>query len=99
MKCNIPPAGWACTRKAGHDGPCAAIQLGGDTEPTTDIRPRLPKFKQLIMAPYRCEPNQPGGLEGSTFIALAALDEDGLVWRWDPLDQTWTAWPMNFKVE
>ena len=25
-KCNIPAAGWYCTRKAGHDGPCAAIE-------------------------------------------------------------------------
>lgn len=26
--CTIPPAGWACTRAAGHDGPCAAIPAG-----------------------------------------------------------------------
>ena len=25
-KCTMPPKGWHCTRKAGHDGPCAAIQ-------------------------------------------------------------------------
>lgn len=25
-KCNIPPAGWSCTRTAGHDGPCAAVE-------------------------------------------------------------------------
>lgn len=23
--CMLPPEGWACTRNAGHDGPCAAI--------------------------------------------------------------------------
>jgi hypothetical protein len=23
--CKIPPAGWYCTRAAGHDGPCAAV--------------------------------------------------------------------------
>jgi hypothetical protein len=23
-KCNVPPAGWYCTREKGHDGPCAA---------------------------------------------------------------------------
>ena len=23
--CQIPPDGWACTRKPGHDGPCAAV--------------------------------------------------------------------------
>lgn len=25
MKCNKPPEGWACTREAGHEGPCAAV--------------------------------------------------------------------------
>lgn len=23
--CPLPPPGWACTRAAGHDGPCAAL--------------------------------------------------------------------------
>lgn len=23
-KCHVPPAGWRCTREAGHEGPCAA---------------------------------------------------------------------------
>jgi hypothetical protein len=26
-KCQTPPAGWACTRDAGHAGPCAAIPI------------------------------------------------------------------------
>jgi len=26
-ECGLPPPGWKCTRKAGHTGPCAAIQL------------------------------------------------------------------------
>jgi len=31
--CTIPPTGWACTRAAGHDGPCAAVpQADGLTE-------------------------------------------------------------------
>lgn len=25
--CKVPPAGWRCTREAGHAGPCAAIPL------------------------------------------------------------------------
>lgn len=25
MRCELPPIGWACTREAGHDGPCAAV--------------------------------------------------------------------------
>lgn len=24
-ECTLPPAGWRCTRRAGHDGPCAAV--------------------------------------------------------------------------
>lgn len=27
IECQLPPEGWRCTREAGHDGPCAAIQL------------------------------------------------------------------------
>ncbi|WOB06517.1 hypothetical protein [Piscinibacter gummiphilus] len=26
QQCNVPPPGWRCTRQAGHDGPCAAIE-------------------------------------------------------------------------
>lgn len=25
--CRVPPDGWLCTRKAGHDGPCAAVPV------------------------------------------------------------------------
>ena len=25
--CTLPPPGWRCTRGAGHDGPCAAIEV------------------------------------------------------------------------
>lgn len=30
--CTKPPAGWRCTRGAGHDGPCAAIHVSMDLE-------------------------------------------------------------------
>lgn len=26
-ECPVPPAGWRCTRKPGHDGPCAAVPI------------------------------------------------------------------------
>lgn len=26
-ECSLPPTGWRCTRNAGHEGPCAAIEL------------------------------------------------------------------------
>lgn len=28
--CTKPPAGWRCTRGAGHDGPCAAVHESMD---------------------------------------------------------------------
>ncbi len=37
MKCTVPPDGWACTRDAGHGGPCAAV-------PTTQSSLTLEEF-------------------------------------------------------
>lgn len=34
--CQVPPDGWYCTRKAGHDGPCAAHQDEPDRELDAD---------------------------------------------------------------
>lgn len=31
-ECQIPPLGWRCTREAGHDGPCAAVEAPEDVE-------------------------------------------------------------------
>ena len=28
-ECERPPKGWCCTRAADHDGPCAAVPVGG----------------------------------------------------------------------
>jgi hypothetical protein len=33
-QCQLPPPGWWCTRRAGHDGPCAA--LPNDDPPNPD---------------------------------------------------------------
>jgi hypothetical protein len=30
--CQVPPLGWRCTRDAGHDGPCAAVEAPEDVE-------------------------------------------------------------------
>jgi|SRR5581483_455793 len=35
-KCVVPPDGWYCTRKAGHDGPCAALPVV-DVEKPNDV--------------------------------------------------------------
>jgi len=35
--CTTPPAGWACIRAAGHDGPCAAVEvIQADREAAAD---------------------------------------------------------------
>lgn len=26
-QCDKPPEGWECTREAGHEGPCAAVEI------------------------------------------------------------------------
>lgn len=31
-RCDVPPPGWRCTRKAGHEGPCAAVEAPEDLE-------------------------------------------------------------------
>lgn len=31
-QCDLPPLGWRCTRKAGHEGPCAAVEATEDVE-------------------------------------------------------------------
>lgn len=32
-RCEVPPEGWYCTRRPGHDGPCAALPT---EQPTTE---------------------------------------------------------------
>jgi hypothetical protein len=49
--CTVPPAGWVCTRGAGHDGPCAAHPetqglVGGVEALMVDIR-RLPTVRAV----------------------------------------------------
>ena len=29
-ECQVPPLGWRCTRGAGHEGPCAAVEAPED---------------------------------------------------------------------
>lgn len=28
QECVLPPPGWRCTRAGGHEGPCAAVEVG-----------------------------------------------------------------------
>lgn len=39
--CHLPPHGWRCTRAAGHDGPCAAVDSPEDAELVASAVKRL----------------------------------------------------------
>ena len=39
--CDVPPQGWLCTRQAGHDGPCAAIEDNNGRELVNRAMSRL----------------------------------------------------------
>jgi hypothetical protein len=36
-RCNLPPDGWLCTRKPGHEGPCAAVPCDGELIAALDV--------------------------------------------------------------
>ena len=36
-RCTKPPAGWRCTREAGHSGPCAAVHASMDPDAQVDL--------------------------------------------------------------
>jgi hypothetical protein len=47
--CTVPPAGWKCSRPAGHDGPCAASPVSAN--PTAASRPQdinLEEFRETL---------------------------------------------------
>lgn len=47
QRCDRPPAGWACKRSPGHDGPCAPVML------LDDAPPNQPSARGLTVAPAR----------------------------------------------
>lgn len=49
--CQLAPAGWYCTRKAGHDGPCAAHQHEPDRELDADDHASIAAAMQRIATP------------------------------------------------
>lgn len=74
--CKLPPEGWACTREAGHDGPCAAV-----------FKPELPRTefekamfnaetRRLADAVQRAALPSTLGLLGKYAWTLKCLTED-----------------------
>ncbi len=40
-ECMVPPLGWRCTRGAGHEGPCAAVECPEDVSLVEKAMQRL----------------------------------------------------------
>ncbi|MDP0495075.1 MAG: hypothetical protein Q7Q73_02595 [Verrucomicrobiota bacterium JB024] len=53
-ECKLPPAGWRCTRKAGHEGPCAAVPNDRPTvaKNATTETPRTDKWEHEEMCGF-----------------------------------------------
>lgn len=56
--CQVPPEGWYCTRKAGHDGPCAAHPHEADRELDADDYACIAKGMERLNS-SKPEPAQP----------------------------------------
>lgn len=57
-KCTIPPPGWYCTRKAGHDGPCAAVPINRFPPNDDPENARVDIDDQRLRHPYQPFPKR-----------------------------------------
>jgi hypothetical protein len=48
IACAVPPAGWHCTRKAGHSGPCAAYPTPPEAPASAPAAPHAPAGWKLV---------------------------------------------------
>jgi len=51
VQCDLPPFGWRCTRQAGHEGPCAAVEAPEDQALVERGMERLKAAPQSPVAP------------------------------------------------
>ena len=68
--CNVPPQGWACTRTAGHDGPCAAIRSNGWAAPALGRA-----YAEVEKLREQMAQNTESGIDQSLRLALEAIEE------------------------
>lgn len=70
-KCSVPPAGWACTRAAGHEGPCAAVSTTGSGWVSPSLGRAYAEVERL-----RDELSQPSesGIDEALRWALEAIE-------------------------
>ncbi|MBM0257370.1 hypothetical protein [Micromonospora sp. 4G55] len=69
--CDRAPEGWTCSRGYGHEGPCAASPVGGDTW----------DMKQALAAPGRFY-GDGGTIHGSTWLDVEVDDAGTVVAVW-----------------
>lgn len=70
--CKLPPAGWYCTRSAGHDGPCAARPIS--------IQPPITKsMRRILLDLLQDELIEEGDLSSTEFDALYARMPDSVL--------------------
>jgi len=78
--CDVPPQGWICTRQAGHDGPCAAIEDNNGHELVSRAMSRLAEQDAAPVEPVKQEPVA-WMLEGSNCVEFEYRDyHDGDEW-------------------
>ena len=75
--CNIPPAGWHCTRSVGHSGPCAAIPLYEHELPieTKEVSERefWEMCAKVMFASYMADQNKQSGPSNRAAMIVKAL--------------------------
>jgi hypothetical protein len=74
--CTKPPAGWLCSRPAGHDGPCAARWIEPVKDP--EIMLQLHELEAILAQPHR-----PFRLSDNRTIVTftnAARERAALIW-------------------
>ena len=57
LECQIPPFGWRCTRGAGHEGPCAAVECPEDVDAVRMGMERLSTAADSGRDAAQAEPN------------------------------------------
>lgn len=59
-QCKLPPAGWWCSRRPDHDGPCAAYRRrfyggGGTIHRSTELDVGVDREGNVVAVWYRCQ--------------------------------------------
>lgn len=75
-QCLVPPAGWTCSRPAGHDGPCAARPVDSNVIPLRVVPTAaqdIPAALERLAARIRA-----GELGTVDAVGVAVMADDGV---------------------